>query len=333
MFILFIVKQRKSLGYCGNFGLYHSAISVAKILRARGIKADVVEAVDNNEIDKFVTLHKPTHVIIEALWVVPEKFEILHKLHRKVTWIVRLHSKIPFLAGEGIAIEWLKAYIKLRREKQIPLHIAGNNLLLTEALTKYLGRRVWYLPNIYPAPHQNESQSCRCYDNIIKIGCFGSIRPLKNTLTQAFAAIQLANELSKKLEFHVNGTRVEQNGENALKNVRALFKGTRHKLIEHDWYDHREFYKLVRSMDLGLQVSLSETFNIVAADFVHAEVPVLVSKEIEWMPFWTKVDPSNVSKMVKRMKKLLKWPRSGLNKLFLKWHNGTATDVWIELFA
>jgi hypothetical protein len=40
-------------------------------------ESNIVVVLDNNEIDKYVTKYKPTHVIIEALWVVPTKFHIL----------------------------------------------------------------------------------------------------------------------------------------------------------------------------------------------------------------------------------------------------------------
>ena len=53
-----------------------------------------------------------THAIVEALWVVPEKFDVLTKLHPRVQWIVRTHSQAPFLASEGIATAWIAGYLK-----------------------------------------------------------------------------------------------------------------------------------------------------------------------------------------------------------------------------
>jgi hypothetical protein len=78
------------------------------MLVANGVDSTIIEVIDNNGIDREVTKYKPTHVIIEALWVIPSKFEILTKLHPNVKWIIRLHSEIPFLANEGIAMEWMK---------------------------------------------------------------------------------------------------------------------------------------------------------------------------------------------------------------------------------
>ena len=44
-------------------------------------------------------------------WLV-SKFEVLQKLHPNVKWIVRLHSEIPFIANEGIAMDWIYEYQK-----------------------------------------------------------------------------------------------------------------------------------------------------------------------------------------------------------------------------
>src|SRR5258708_5787161 len=81
------------------------------MLRRAGIHAVMEEADDNNDIDRIVTRHKPTVVVIEAFWVVPSKFDVLKRLHPHVHWIVRNHSEAPFLAGEGIAMQWTAGYL------------------------------------------------------------------------------------------------------------------------------------------------------------------------------------------------------------------------------
>ena len=96
--VLFILKKRKSSH--ANYsvvssGLLNSATFVSSMLNKNGIESHLVEVIDNNCIDREVTKYRPTHVIIEALWVVPSKFEVLTRLHPNVQWIIRLHSGIP----------------------------------------------------------------------------------------------------------------------------------------------------------------------------------------------------------------------------------------------
>jgi hypothetical protein len=143
-------------------------------------------------------------------------------------------------------------------------------------------------------------------EGIISIACMGAIRPLKNQLIQAMAAMRFADEMGKTLRFHVNYARLEQNGENVYKNIKNMFEGSHHEFIEHGWLSHEEFMILIRKMDLGLQVSFSETFNIVAADFVYLNIPIVVSKEIQWANFLYKADTTDI--------------RSIISKLWLAWH-------------
>ena len=116
--LLFICKQKHIYSNTANApiasGLYNSAQFVVNMLNHNGVQAKLVHVVDNNCIDREVTLYNPTHVIIEALWVAPEKFKVLTKLHPKVKWVIRLHNEIPFLANEGIAMDWIYKYLEFK---------------------------------------------------------------------------------------------------------------------------------------------------------------------------------------------------------------------------
>src|ERR1017187_9123760 len=97
--VLFILKRREDystdLKNFNNYpvatGMFNSASFVSDMLNEAGFTSDVAVVIDNNSIDKAVHDFKPTHVLIEGFWVVPEKFEVLKRLHRHVKWIVRCH--------------------------------------------------------------------------------------------------------------------------------------------------------------------------------------------------------------------------------------------------
>ena len=292
--VLFVLKRRADYGVDPHAysqqgmstGLLNSATFMKDMLIANGFGAKIAVVVDNNCIDREVTEYKPTHVIIEALWVVPSKFDVLTKLHPTVQWIVRYHSDAPFLAGEGVAMEWTVEYLK---RANVTLGINAPRLLnelreVADAMGMCnVHQRIVYLPNFYP--HRPITVGKCTNPDTIKIGCFGAVRPLKNQFLQAIAAIKFAKDRNVGLEFHINGNRTEGKGENALKNMRSLFAGLgeRYKLVEHDWMPHTELLKLMATMDIGMQVSFSETFNIVAADMITAGVPVVGSAEIPWL--------------------------------------------------
>lgn len=165
------------------------------------------------------------------------------------------------------------------------------------------------------------------------IGVFGAIRPFKNHLVQAVAAIKFANSIDKTLYFHINGSRLEQKGEEVYKNLKALFKNNdRHKLVDHKWLDHMDFISLIAKMDLGMQVSFTESFNIVTADFVKNNIPIVVSKDIAWMNRLYKVsNPNSVDDIVHTLKVAWhgkKFNLQRVNRIALDTYNEKSLEVW-----
>ena len=296
--IAFLLKHRdNAYGWpdaysysCGELssGLYNSARLVQEMLRDRlGYITTIRHVVDNNAIDKFVHDWRPDIVVIEAYWVIPEKFAILTRLHPNILWVIRNHSSMPFLALEGVVIDWSLRYM------DYPNVILSCNERRTNhefwELLRFRNpnaRHPKFLPNYYPAavnvfPDRHKFTGP---DNVLSVGCFGAIRPLKNHLIQAVAAMKYAEAHQYELHFHINATRVEQFGEPILRNLRSLFREEhQHKLVEHSWMEHIDFIETLRQIDLGMQVSFAETFSIFIADCVTSKIPVVVSPEISWI--------------------------------------------------
>lgn len=308
---LFIVKQRSEYGVCHYDspdyfgGLWNSASFVVQMLQDAGIEAKLVQVLDNNEIHREVRRYKPTVVVIEALWVVPEKFSILIPLNPDIRWIVRCHSELPFIALEGIAMDWIIRYLAFPQVSVGSNSAYGTRDFRAIAQLAYptwsqaeIEARVPYLPNYYPelcVPDYHKPLG-----NHLDIGCFGAIRPLKNQLIQAVAALEFARIKNRPLRFHVN-ERCEQGGSSVFKNLRGLFAGTHQELVEHPWEGRSEFLRLVSTMTAGLQVSFSETFDITAADFVSLLVPIVTSHEITWSSPDSQASPTNAASIVARL--------------------------------
>lgn len=331
--VLFVLKLRENYGTYSSgslsSGLYNSAMMVRDMLESEGIAAKLVQVIDANCIDREVHAYKPTHVIIEALWVPPAKFAELEKLHKNVQWTVRVHSEIPFLAQEGMAIGWLKTYTSYPK-----VDTAFNSPIIYEAFRALFNPfgQVKYLPNFFPVSAAPDR--CDAHDAIIEVGCFGAIRGLKSQLIQAFAAIQYADKIKKKLRFHVNiAYHGGHDGGAVLKNIRALFAGTRHSLVEHEWLTHDNFMALLSRMDISLQVSFSETFNIVTAHAVNLRVPVVVSPEIDWVTSLVHADPTDVDSIVSAMGLALdcryNWAIERLNVNGLRRRSRAARKAWL----
>ncbi len=349
MKVLFICKRRNTC-YGISYGLLNSAEFVSGMLGSIGVDSKVVVVNDNNDIDREVTKMEGGHtspnppappfskgglegiskegprsiVIIEALWVVPEKFDILKQLHPNVEWIVRIHSKSSFLASEGIAMDWINRYF----DKGV--RVAFNNIDTRELFASTFSRDFLYLPNAYPV--SDEEYYHKITDShVVNIGCFGALRLLKNHLQQAMSAIIFADRIGKKLLFHLNEDDTEDAENPVYKNLESLFDRGKHALVTHRWSPHDEFIEVVRQMDLGLQVSFSESYNIVAADFASNGVPIIVSRDIEWMPSWYQADP-NVESIVDRL--MFAWSNRHHKELTelstgrIAEHNAVAISAW-----
>ena len=367
--VLFICKRRMD-GYTSHYGLMNGARLAANSLstnpdrvyaNASGTWAEIagelaietshVTVVDGNGIDREVHAYRPTHVVVEALWVTPEKMAELCARYPRVVWVIRLHSKLPFLAYEGMAMQWVRGYLKL----SIPgLYVAANSPELYEPLRLIVsasgvdgaaGRRVVYLPNLYHIERVHIPLSAHlayllfgrrtgmgAQPEVLNIGCFGAVRPLKNHLLQAAAAIEYCERRGIRCRFHINAGRTEQNGEPVVKNLRALFDLVRasHELVCHGWLPHSEFLQLVGAMDVNMQVSLTETFNIVAADSISRGVAVVGSPEIAWLPEGCKASPNTVSHVVETLTHVLAnrvyLAAVAANNLYR--YNGRARALW-----
>lgn len=339
---LFLLKTREDYSqdpsYSGSYqiatGMWNSAKFVVDALTMNDREADIGLLVDGNSIDAAVMGYNPTHVIIEGLWVTPAKMAELMSLQRHAgrTWCVRIHSEIPFLASEGIAMSWIGEYVKLGVKVISNAPRAAAELTWEASHTiPPAPENVIYLPNCYPVhefqPIQRERNTAA-----LNIGCFGAFRPLKNQLQQAFAALRYAESVGRPLRFHING-RIDAGGSGAQRNVFDLFAqldSTTAEVIEHGWEDRETFLQSLGELDMLMQVSMSETFNIVAADAVLMGIPVIATDEIPWL-YPMSVDPQSVPDIVQKMGLIMN-PRNFFitkNRVRLTQYNQTAVKKWL----
>lgn len=328
--ILFLLKRRS---YCGNsYGLKVSCELVAKALKNCGVECKIVTILDSNSIDKEVHDYKPDFCFLEAIYVPPYKLLEVLKLHKKVLFNVRIHSKVEFLAQESMAFEWLAEYKKIAQTHN-NFSISANNLDFIRDMDRTLDYDIKYTPNIYPisGPYKTNSNPV---GSILSVGAFGALRILKNHLQMAMASIYVADRIHKKLRFHINdSSSIEKEGNPIKKNLIGLFKDTRHDLIINNWENHGDFSDLVKRMDVGVQVSMSESFNLTAADFVANGIPVVGSPEISFLSSFYQASPTDFDDIVNKIEFALKYKTWGfhfINELHLRNHNKNAVQEWIN---
>lgn len=345
---LFLLKRREDYSddpsYSGSYqiatGMWNSAMFVVDVLNENSITADIEMVIDGNGVDAIVTQINPEVIFIEGLWVTPAKIQELTSLprHANRKWVVRIHSEIPFLATEGIAIDWIGQYLDLG------ITVAPNSSRSHDQLKAFADLKgvdselIQFLPNCYPTNFRSfaSNELNTANNTVIDIGCFGAYRPFKNHLEQALVAVRFAEHLDKGLRFHVNDRR-DQGGQPAFKNVEKLFEqlpSDRFELIVHDWEDRSTFLQSLQDIDLLMQDSFSETFNIVAADATWVGRPVLGNKEISWLyPLWS--DPTDQIKSLSVLQTL--WENKSFfilqNRNKLKAYAARSERIWINFIA
>lgn len=326
-------------------GLFNSARMVAEMLEHRGVPTKLVHVVDNNCIHREIVQFNADVVIIEAFWVVPDKFDELRSVCPNVKFIIRNHSETPFLANESIAFDWMLRYVKhpnVFMSSNAPRMLEESRFLVKlenpQWTQDFVDLKTPYLPNYYPTRDCPATGAIRHASEFIDVGCFGAVRPLKNTLVQAIGALKFARRINKRLRFHINGGRIEMGGEPILKNLSQLFAHfPQHELINHPWMDHSDFRALVASMDVVTQVSFSETFNIVAADAVTQNVLTITSSEVPWAAPALHANPTSSTDIADAMHRAweLRKSHSGFNPSLqgLDQYNAESAKAWLRYLS
>lgn len=340
--ILFVIKRENDLNSNPKSGLtnglYTSAFFINEMLRKNGINSTLITIKKEGQIYNKIKKHSPTHVIIEALWLHPVTLSYLTKEYPNIKWIVRIHSQIPFLSTETNSFDSLFDYLSNDN-----VYIATNSKIsyteFKEILKLKYGynhlNKIIYLPNYYPL-----SFKYKYFDknkDTIDIGCYGAIRPLKNNLLQAIGAIKFANKIGKKLRFHINGDTLEMQGEPVFENLVSLFSNiykSGHQLINDEWSTRKRFLNTCQKIDIGLQVSLSETFNIVSADFISQGVPIVGSSEIPWIGGIFAANSTSSDSIYKKLLFTYKYPLINFlaNIIFLNIYIYKSRKVWLKNF-
>jgi len=107
-----------------------------------------------------------------------------------------------------------------------------------------------------------------------------------------------------------------------------------HELVGHEWMPRNEFLGLCRMMDIGMQVSFSETFNIVAADLINQGVPVVVSKEVPWASGLFCADPTDSNDIFRKLRLTTMIPgfNTWMHRHLLNNYTDETRKHWLKYF-
>jgi hypothetical protein len=310
-----------------HIGLGVTALNTAKTLRSTGINADVWPIVSPAELRTRLRASPASHVVISAPWIPTNDLALLCAEFKDTQFAVTCHSNLGFLQADPSAMRLVREGLDLRRTTW-NFQMAANCDRLSNWVHTAYGTPCTHLPNIYHLDDSHPKRE-RYSGGTLRIGAFGATRALKNLLTSAGAALEIANAKRATLEFWISSGRNEGAGA-VVDAVRQMLNGLPHvKLVENGWQTWPQFRQTVRHMHLLLQPSYTESFNVVTADGVAEGVPSVVSDAIEWAPDSWKAPVDDAHAIARVGLKLLagRWaPRQGMAAL--KAHNKKALAAW-----
>ena len=317
-------------------GLNVAGFTTAKYLRNHGIDTAVFPVRHNvdivNSLDKYneTHAHKLTHCIISAPWLSVMDLEALLHNFKNIQFVVLSHSNVGFLQADPCGVALLRRYSEIAKRHH-NFKVGGNCPAFTDWFEVAYGEKCVCLPNIYPC----DKVTSKVWDgkSTIKIGAFGAIRPEKNFMTAAAAAMAIHGMLKAPIELHMStgGDGCKSATLPAIEQMTEGVEGV--TLIRHHWNTWDKFIQLIAKMDLLIQVSYTESFNMVTADGVSVGVPTVVSPVIFWAPESWKANPDESLDAARVGVKLLTHDQGYIGYEALQKNNEKALKFWLKFLS
>ena len=329
MKLIFAYKNFAANRAVCHIGLGVTAMNAARAMRANGIQAEVWPITSPADLrSRLQSDSDVTHAVISAPWIqTPDLAQLCSEFH-ETRFAVNCHSNLGFLQADPSAMRLVREGIELGRSTW-NFQIAANCERLGRWVEAAYSAPCLRLPNIYHLDTTEHTKRAPWTSGTLRIGAFGATRALKNLMTAAGAAVEIANAKRADLEFWISSGRNEGAGP-VLDAVRQMMQGLPHvKLVESPWAPWPQFRQTVRHMHLLLQPSYTESFNVVTADGVAEGVPSVVSEAIDWAPANWKASVDDAGDIARVGLKLLKdrsAPAQGLKAL--QRHNSVAFAHW-----
>lgn len=320
-----------------HIGLGVAGLNNAKVLQAHGIRASVMPIVDSKDLrSKLAADSTITHVVISAPWIPTPELSQLCLDFPLTRFSVNCHSNVAFLQADTNGVKLLREYIAMERG-MMNFSVAGNSRKFVRWVREAFLSPCEYLPNMYFLDYSvSHVRKAAIYNGgILRIGAFGATRPQKNLMTAAGTALEISRDLKTDVEFWVSGGRTEGGGNTILNAIRQLLQNQPGIVLkELSWAGWAEFRQIVGRMHLLLQISSTESFNMVTADGVAEGVPSVVSEAIDWAPKHWMSHIDDVGDAARIGRQLIFDPLAAIDGIqHLEVHNNDGFRSWIRFLG
>jgi hypothetical protein len=290
-FLVTCYKNFAAQAGISHIGLGVAAANTAKVLRKQGIKV-VVQPIAAPADIRTIPAKFPgiTHLVISAPWIPTQIVAQFCADNPEIQLAINCHSNVGFLQADTNAVSLIRDYMAIERSAH-NFTLAGNSRRFCNWIEECFAVTCQFLPNLYYLDRLSGSPRPPYRSGTIRIGMFGAVRPLKNMMTGAAAALEIARNLREPLELWMCSGRSEGGGQTVMTAIQAMYRNLPGvSLHEAPWQPWPLFRQLVASMHILLQPSYSESFNQVTSDGVAEGVASVVCEAITWAPPHWKAD-------------------------------------------
>ena len=268
-----------------HIGLGVAATTTQKVLRRAGVPTQVWPIKSASDLQaQLAADSRVTHVVISAPWIPSTDLQRMTSAHPEIRFSVVCHSNVGFLQADTNGVMLMRQAMELETGTH-NFNLGGNCQKFTCWVQNAYGRPCALLPNLYYLDEHTNPHRPLYTGGTLRIGAFGATRPLKNLMSAAGAALELARTYKTDTELWLSSGRAEGGGETVHNAIGALLAGVPNmKLVPSGWQTWPQFRQTVGQMHLLLQPSYTESFNMVTADGIAQGVPSVVSDAIDWVP-------------------------------------------------
>ncbi len=331
--ILICYKNFGAFQGISHIGLGVSALNNCKNLNQMGIRAQVMPLKEPADLVNALKQNpNVTHVTISAPWIPTDVLSSLCAYYPDTQFAVVSHSNTGFLQADRNGIRLIKEAIELEGAT-FNFHVAGNCTQFVGWMEETFKEPCTYLPNMYFLHNRHGARKELWDGGLLRIGIFGATRSLKNFVSASAAAMEIATNVGVQTEIWINSGREDGPESKVIRGaITELVAGMPNiELKLANWASWSAFKKLIGTMNLLLQPSYSESFNMVTADGIAMGVPSVVSEAISWAPRSWKAETDDVNDIARVGLALLGDPgasRVGLHALKHYIRAGRAS--WLE---
>jgi len=271
-------------------GLSNNNRQCVRVLRKAGFGAETLTLDEVGDWTEFILKRRPRLIVFGALCIPPERLGELAAAHAETGFVVRIHSNLPWLFQATAEFPGAMAVLHLARER----HNVFYSVVNPDEATRWqaAGLPVVALPNVYGGEIASTPRAFDGPHPYVHLSAIFALRVLKHPAGNVLAAATLNREVSVKLYVQTG----RSDSPKYVQQICLLANACEMLMPCEPYRRHDQFIEwLGDTIDVGLQLSATESFNYVAMEHMALGIPVVASRAVGFCPWQVDYEDSRAA--------------------------------------